>query len=352
MQYIAFDSHKRYTVASVEKKEGGILKEARINHERGAIHGFLSQFDPGSPVAVETIGNWYWIVDEIEKAGMIPQLVHARKAKLMMGMTNKTDTLDARGMNRLQRNGTLPTVWIPPAEIRDKRDLPRTRMMFSRERTRIKNRIHAALSKYAVPLPEVSDLFGVSAREIMKESLDMLPVYTRYSIERLLEELESAEKQIGLLEDRMREAFGETPELKLVDSLPGVGFILGTVIMLETGDISRFATAERFTSYCGTTPRVHSSGGKTRFGQLRSDVNHYLKWAFAEAANGTCINRRRWPDKHVSHLYARISHKKGHPKAIGAVARHLAEAAYWMLKKKEVYRDPSLKIDTVSSTQG
>src|SRR5207245_1927359 len=76
-------------------------------------------FPPGGPgdpgeVAVETIGNWYWIVDEIEAAGCVPKLVHARKAKLMMGEINKTDKLDARGLNRLQQAGTLPTVWIPP----------------------------------------------------------------------------------------------------------------------------------------------------------------------------------------------------------------------------------------------
>jgi len=55
-------------------------------------------------VAVETIGNWYWIVDEIERAEMLPKLVHARKAKLMLGSINKTDKLDARGLNLLQRS--------------------------------------------------------------------------------------------------------------------------------------------------------------------------------------------------------------------------------------------------------
>ena len=81
-----------------------------MGHERGAIRKFLLTCDPGSPVAVETIGNWYWIVDEIEEAGMVARLVHARKAKLMMGSINKTDRLDARGLNLLQRNETLPTV--------------------------------------------------------------------------------------------------------------------------------------------------------------------------------------------------------------------------------------------------
>ena len=102
-------------MASVERADGGILREVRVGHERGAIRKFLSTCDAGSPVVVETIGNWYWIVDEIEEAGMVPRLVHTRKAKLMMGSINKTDKLDARGLNLLQGNGTLPTVWIPPA---------------------------------------------------------------------------------------------------------------------------------------------------------------------------------------------------------------------------------------------
>ena len=68
MNYIAFDAHKRYTLAFVERAGGAILREVRVGHERGAIRNFLLTCDPGSPVAVETIGNWYWIVDEIEKA--------------------------------------------------------------------------------------------------------------------------------------------------------------------------------------------------------------------------------------------------------------------------------------------
>ncbi len=64
---------------------------------------------------------------------MFPQLVHARRAMMMLASVNKTDKLDCHGLNRLQRTGTLPMVWIPPAQIRDLRDLPRTRMVLSKE---------------------------------------------------------------------------------------------------------------------------------------------------------------------------------------------------------------------------
>jgi transposase len=189
----------------------------------------------GNPVAVETIGNWYWIVDEIEKAGMVPQPVHARRAKMMLASVNKTDKLDAHGLNRLQRTGTLPTVWIPPAQIRDLRDLPRTRMVLSKERTRLKNRIHATLAKYAICIEGASDLFGKRGREELKKSLDLLPSQSRFSVERLLEMLGIVQKQIDLFEERMKEVFASSRELEILQTLPGVGFILAVVILLEVG---------------------------------------------------------------------------------------------------------------------
>jgi len=66
MSIIAFDSHKRYTFARVENENGKNPQEFRIEHRRGNIAVFLSRQQPGSPVAIETIGNWYWIVDEVE----------------------------------------------------------------------------------------------------------------------------------------------------------------------------------------------------------------------------------------------------------------------------------------------
>jgi len=106
------------------------------------------------------------------------------------------------------------------------------------------------------------------------------------------------------------------------------------------GDVARFATAEKLAGYAGPTPRVRASGGKTRFGPARPDVNRYLKWAFGEAANAICLTRGRAPRRHVSRLYERVARRKGHGKAIGAVARHLAEATYWILSKGECYREP------------
>src|SRR6266480_2788469 len=126
-EYIAFDSHKHYTLMEREDRQTARTVQLRVAHQPGAIRSCLRNCESGTDVAVEATGNWYWIVSEIEQAGLKPQLVHPRKAKLMMGLINKTDKLDVHGLNRLQRNGTLPTVWIPPAELRDQRELTRTR---------------------------------------------------------------------------------------------------------------------------------------------------------------------------------------------------------------------------------
>jgi transposase len=341
---IALDSHKHYTFASVQDEKGRRNKEGRIPHQHGAIKAFLEPYEPGTSVAVESIGSWYWIVDEIEAAHMEPKLVHARKAKLMMGMINKTDKLDARGLNRLQQNGTLPTVWIAPADIRDKRELPRTRMVFAQQRTRLKNRIHSVIDKYGLQdqFEGISDIFGRKGRGRLQQVSKQLPTQTRYTLRMLLRELDGVQQDIDRIERRIKQLFMLTPEFERLMTIPGVGFILAVVILLEVGDITRFPSAPRLAGYSGTTPSVHSSGGKTRYGRLRKDTNHYLKWAFSEAANSIAVNRNRFPDRHVSQLYNRIRKRKNHAIAVGAVSRHLAEATYYILSKGENYRERGL----------
>ena len=342
-EFIAFDCHKRYTLMEREQIQSGKTIHLRIEHAPGAIWQCLRNREPGTPVAVEATGNWYWIVDEIELAGLEPKLVHPRKAKLMMGMINKTDKLDAHGLNRLQRNGTLPTVWIPPRELRDQREITRGRMVMTSQRTRLKNRIQSTLSKYGWAGTEASDPYGKKARAQLNQAIQQLPPETSQITAALLEQLDFIQGQIEATEKRIRELVCDTPEMDWLRTLPGIGWILSAVIGLEIGVIGRFASAERYASYCGTTPRVHASGDKIRFGRLRPDVNRYLKWAYVEAAHSVCLQRGKFPLRHSSRLYERIRKRKGHPKAIGAVARHLAEATFHVLTRGQPYCDPGLK---------
>jgi len=149
--------------------------------------------------------------------------------------------LDRRLSTRLRRQGcTLPTVWIPPSDIRDKRELPRTRMVFGRERTRLKNRIHSVADKYGLQdtFGDISDIFGRKGREVLGSILGQLPSQTRYTAKLLLEQLDQTEQNIQAIEARMKELFKETEQHRLLETMPGVGFILAVVILQEVPDLS------------------------------------------------------------------------------------------------------------------
>jgi transposase len=284
----------------------------------------------------------------MEKAGHKPALVHPAKAKLMMGQINKTDKLDARGLAILARNGTLPAVWIPPGDLRDQRELPRMRLVLVSVRTKLKNRIHATFAKYGITFEEVSDIFGGKGRRLLERYLQQLPLETKHSVKQQLQLIDQIEKSIKDAEKRIVDVINEDRDMQILKTLPGVGPILAITIALETGNVERFFTGEKYASYAGKTPRVNSSGGKTRYGRVRPDVNRYLKWAFTEAANVIVLQQHQLGDCHVLRLYWRIRSRGGHAKAVTAVGRHLAEAAYWMLRNKEPYREP--KTETTALT--
>lgn len=351
-EYIAFDSHTQYTLAESESvRDPRVVKQERIEHERGAIRRWLQGHERGTKVALEAIGNWYWIVEEIEQAGMAPILVHPRKAKLMMGMINKTDRLDVHGLNRLQRNGTLPGVWIPPAELRDLREVTRCRMLLTHQRTELKNRVGAMLEKHALRPRSVSDLYGCTGLRLLKEALKHLPEQSAWVVEMHLEQIASLTRQIQAQEKRLQCLVHVTPDMQRLMTMPGVGVILAATILFEVGDIARFPDDDHLASYAGTVPRVHASGGKVRYGRTRPDVNRVLKWAYAEAGNSIVVNYRKKPDRYVSQLYASVRHRRGHAKAVGALARHLAESTWHILKKQQPYLERGVK-HPVSSQGG
>jgi transposase len=349
MNYIiGCDAHKHFSQFAIYEEGSKQLKQVRVEHQPGAIRDLLREFPEGTPVALESIGNWYWIVDEIETAGCKPLMAHAAKAKVMMGNVNKTDKLDARGLTTLLRNGTLPTVWIAPSEIRDERELPRTRMALCKIRVSLKNRIHATLAKYNLSFEDEeggSDIFSKRFTLKLEQKLHTLPAETEKCIWQELKLLDELQMQIDTMEERIRERIPVTPAIALLKSLPGVGDILSIVINLEIGSIDRFSTAEQLASYAGTVPTIKSSGARFRYGHLPKQANHYLKWAFTEAANAASRyrNHPHWRQKHVIMLYERVRRCNGHSVAVGAVARHLAEATFWMLTKNQIYREPVMK---------
>lgn len=337
--YIGCDAHKKYSVFVAMNEQGQCSPPVRVEHTRDELRAFLQSLPPASPIAVETVGNWYWLIEEMEQARHQPHLAHAREAKRLMGKSNKTDKLDAKGLATLLRNGTLPEVWIPPGALRDQRELPRLRITLGRLRTRLKNRIHSAFTKYGIQFVE-RDVFGGKGRPHLEQRLAELPPETQRAVRIELEVLDQVEAQIAGVEVRIREVVQHTPAMQYLDSLPGVGEILAIVLALEIGEVRRFRSEAHLASYAGTTPRVQESGGRSYYGRVRQEANHYLKWALVEAANVVVLNQAAWADRQLVQVYRRVYQRHGHAKAVVAVARRLAEAAYWVLRKQEPYREP------------
>ncbi len=260
----------------------------------------------------------------------------------MMGNIHKTDKLDALGLATLLYLGKLPSVWIPPAEVRDERELPRTRMTFVQHRTRVKNRIHSTLAKYALSLDTASDIFVPKWRPELKITLQRLPEETGRCVLQQLQILDALSEHIRRLEDRIIERIKATPTIQLIQTVPGPAKVLAILIDREIGSIDRFPAPKHFASYCGLVPKLSASAGRVHYGRMVKQCNTYLKWAFIEAANVIVRHRHHpnWRKKYVVHLYERTRRRKGHSVAVGATARYLAESTFWVLNKSEPYREP------------
>ena len=340
-EYIGCDSHQRYSVFVRVNESGQAGAAERVENDRATIRQYLRRLPAGSAVAVEASGGWYWLVDEIEAAGLIAKLTDPKEAKQRMRGRNKTDEIDARGLAYLLYDERLPEVWIPPAELRDLRGLLRTRLSMRRVTTSLKNRISAAIRRYGLREDECSDLFAGTGRVHLSSYIGWLPLQTRFAAQEEWALLDETEKRIKRLEDRIADRIGKVGWVRMLKSLPGVGDILGATLWLEIGDVKRFHSAEHLASYAGLTPTVFSSGGKTHMGPTPKSANHYLKWAFVEAASATIRQKNKYVFTHVGRLYERIKKQKCSAKAKVAVGRHLAEASYWILTRKQFYREPA-----------
>jgi len=252
-QFIGCDAHKKFSVFVAVNEKGQAGEALRVAHDRDVYRKFLARLPAHSAIALEASGGYSWLVDEMERSGHRPKLCNPLEAKRRMGLTHKTDKLDAKGLAILLRNGTLPEVWIPPSELRDQRELLRLRIFLVRLRTRVKNRIHGTLARYNVQVPG-ADLFGVEARLRLGARLPELPVHSREAVEQELATVDFLKIQIKSAEKRLEKIMKVSVEADLLKTLPCVGRILSMVLMLEIGRVDRFPTAAHLASYAGLVP--------------------------------------------------------------------------------------------------
>lgn len=342
-KFIGCDAHKKYSVFAVLHEDGKWGRNVRVEHREEDFAAFCREYAAGTPVAVEAGGSWYWVVDNLERGGLEVHLVNPVRTHLHLMKRHKTDESDAKALAQLLRNGTLPEVWIPSAKLRDLRGLMRARLSLRSQGTLLKNRILAALRRHGCsPEKPMSDYFAGKGLLQLLNSIARLLVETRFATQTELDLLDSLEDRLAEMEKEIRLKIGSIGWVRRLKTMPGVGEILGATIYLEIGDAARFPSPQHLASYAGLVPTLHASGGKAYLGRTSRQSNQYLRWAFVEAAN--CIvmhgTRTKKESAHALALYARLKAAKGHSKAAVAVARHLAESAWWILQKKEDYRPP------------
>ncbi len=138
-----------------------------------------------------------------------------------------------------------------------------------------------------------------------------------------------------------------------------MGNILAIVIEQEIGSIDRFDTSGQFSRFAGFVPTVHASSGNIRLGHMRKPSNQNLKWAFRVASRSAAQGHRSrhrhhpaWKTKCVRQIYDQASQRKGHAVAVGAVARHLAQGAFWILNRQQPYRPPASRQASPKQVRG
>lgn len=326
MKYSGIDLHSNNSVVVVTDEADRVVAEKRLPNDLSRIVAFLWPWrNEMAGVVVESTYNWYWLVDGLMDAGFNVKLANTSAIRKYDGLKHSGDEADARQLAHLLRLGILPTGTILPRDQRAVRDLARKRMQLVRSRTShilaIENitarQNGARLNSNQVRRMSACDVDGMG-----------LPDDVALAIKSNLAVIATLSLQIEQLEKRLQERVAERPEYALLMSVPGIGRILATIILLETGTMDRFDTAGNFASYARCVDSQHMSNGKKKGQGNTRNGNKYLAWAFVEAAHFALRFNAG-----AKRFYERKKAKTNTAVATKALAHKLARACYHMLKE-------------------
>jgi transposase len=326
MNYSAIDLHSNNCVVVVTDEADRVIVEKRVANDLTAILSLLVPYQEElAGVVVESTFNWYWLVDGLQEAGFTVHLANTTAIKKYAGLKHSGDETDARYLAHLLRLGILPTGTILPKEQRAIRDLARKRMQL------VRNRTAQIIAVENITAREFGRrLSSNQVKRLTSEAIEQMPmsVDVRLAMKTNAAIIAALTTQIELLESRLQELVRPRREYALLTSVPGIGQILATTILLEIGTIERFAGAGQFASYARCVNSVHMSNGKKKGEGNTKNGNKYLAWAFVEAAN---FARRYMPE--AKQFFERKKAKTSNVVATKALAHKIARACYHMLKE-------------------
>ena len=325
--YCGIDLHSNNHVVVVIDEQDKRVFEKRISNDLSLTLKALSPYQESlQGIAVESTFNWYWLVDGLQDQGYPLQLVNTAAVRQYDGLKYSGDHHDAFHLAHLMRLGILPTGYIYPKEQRAIRDLLRRRLSLVRTASTQLISVQSQIWRSTGLRIKSGDL---RKREFVPPFVDD---YTLQAVCAGLAVYQVLQREIDALEQTAHRAVKLTDAFKILQTITGIGKILGLTIMLETGTIERFAGPGNFASYCRCVDSKHTSNGKKKGEGNAKAGNKYLSWAFSEAAHFAV----RF-EPLAQRFYARKKAKTNGIIAIRAVARKLARATWMMLKHQVPY---------------
>lgn len=336
------DVHYKFSNVTLRDKAGRVVRRERLKHsQRAELREQLNRWPKAVPIVLEASFGWGWLSDLLIEAGLDPQLSNCYKLEQMRKARGwvKTNKKDADMLSLLPfETSDWWRVWRAPVEVRNKREQMRFRGDLVELQTMVKNRIHAIFHRQGI-FHEFSDLFGCKGRKFLAELCLDNP--TELSSEALMALrgqvmlLDHLRRQLAQVARILHKQLANTPLIKRLKTIDGIGLILAHILAAEIGRIERFRNHKALASYSLLAPRSHDTGqsdpGRSPLGRhLGTHGNRMLKWAFIEAAHGAVRSGGRWRA-----MFDRITDggKKNRNRGYIKVARELVKVVYAVWKK-------------------
>jgi transposase len=282
--------------------------------------------------AIESMTGARFVHDTLERYGWEVQVADAVKVKGLAPLACKTDRIDAWVLAELSRRELVPAIWLPTFAVRQERERARWRLHLVKHRSMLKQRVHAQLMAFGHACP-VSDLFGATGRELLARL--EFPDPWRADVLAAVALIDDLDREIGAIERELRQLGADHRYVSLLQSVPGIAWVLGYTIAAEIGDIERFPTPTKLAGYTGLCPKVRQSGGMDRRGPLAKNGPKYLRWALLEAATSAC--RHPVYKERYQRTKTRLGRQRGAKVAQIDIARRLAEAIWHMLTRNQPF---------------
>jgi len=328
--YGAIDLHSNNNVTVLIDEQDRVVYEKRLPNDLSLIAQQLSAYQGSlEGVVVESTYNWYWLVDGLMDRGHTVHLANTSAIQQYEGLKHTDDSSDARWLAHLLRLGVLPQGYIYPKDERAVRDLLRKRGQLVRQRTANLLSIQNLLTRNtgnSINSNRIKTLDANRVDELLTNPDLALAVKANLAV------MQCADEQIDRLERTVTNRIKLREEFSLLKTVPGIGLILGLTIMLETGDIGRFADVGNYASYCRCVGSQKLSNGKKKGKGNTKNGNKYLSWAFIEAANFAIRYCAR-----IKSFYQRKKAKSHGVIALKAVAHKLCRACYYIMKNRVAF---------------